>query len=223
MALRSVEGQIEEFVEGLMARAFGSGIQPVEIGRRLRRAVVRDRRVNVKGVVTVANRFVVELAEEDHHRMLQQGPSIVRDLIDEMRSVVAREQLVFAGPVSVEFTSDPDRRIGTFSIERSFEDGPAVPTADLTLTDGRTVDLGAAGIRIGRHPENDIVIDEQNVSRFHAQIIPDEEQWIVLDNRSTNGTRVNDQRIGGNGRTDVVLNDGDIVTVGPASLTFRHR
>ena len=223
MALRSVEGQIEEFVEGLMARAFGSGIQPVEIGRRLRRVVLRDRRVNVKGVVTVANRFVVELASEDHDRILEQCPSIVRDLIDEVRSVVAREQLEFAGPVSVEFTGSPERRIGTFSIERTFDDGPAVQGADLILTDGRTVDLGASGLRIGRHPENDIVIDEQNVSRFHAQIIPDEEQWIVLDNRSTNGTRINDQRIGGNGRTDVALNDGDVVTVGPTTLTFRHR
>lgn len=223
MALRSVEGQIEEFVEGLMARAFGSGIQPVEIGRRLRRVVVRDRRVNVKGAVTVANRFVIELSSEDYQRIVSQGPSIVRDLIDEVRTVVAREQLEFAGPVSVEFAENPDRRIGTFSIERSFEDGPAIQTADLVLTDGRTVDLGSAGLRIGRHPENDIVIDEQNVSRFHAQIIPDDDQWIVLDNRSTNGTRVNDQRIGGNGRTDVVLTDGDVVTVGPASLTFRHR
>jgi hypothetical protein len=220
MALRAMEGQIEEFVEGLMARAFGSGLQPVEIGRRLRRVAVRDRRVNVKGVVTVANRFAIELSPEDHERMNAQGTSILRDLNDEVRSVAAREQLEFAGPVSVEFVENPTRRRGTFSIERSFDDGPAVQPAKLILSDGRNVALGTAGIRIGRHPDNDIVIDESNVSRFHAQVIPQDERWIVIDNRSTNGTRVNDRRVGEAGQDEIDLTDGDTIVVGPATFTF---
>lgn len=223
MALRAMEGQIEEFVEGLMARAFGSGLQPVEIGRRLRRVALRDRRVNVKGVVTVANRFVVDLSPEDHQRLQAQSPSILRDLVDEVRSVVAREQLTFAGPVSVAFTESSERRRGTFSIERSFDDGPSVQPADLVLSDGRNVDLGSAGLRIGRHPDNDIVIDESNVSRFHAQVIPEDDHWIVLDNHSTNGTRVNDRRIGEAGQTEIDLTDGDTIIVGPATFTFRSR
>lgn len=223
MALRAMEGQIEEFVEGLMARAFGSGLQPVEIGRRLRRVAVRDRRVNVKGVVTVANRFLIELSSEDHERMFSQGESMVRDLIDEVRSVVAREQLTFAGPVSVDLVENPTRRRGTFSVERTFDDGPTVQAAELVLSDGRNVDLGIAGLRIGRHPDNDIVIDESNVSRFHAQVIPEDDQWIVIDNRSTNGTRVNGRRIGDAGQTQIDLTDGDTIIVGPASFTFHSR
>ncbi len=222
MALRAVEGQIEEFVEGLMARAFRSGLQPVEIGRRLRRVALRDRRVNVKGVATVANRYVVELSPEDSAHIRGQGPSIVRDLIDEIRSVVARENLTFAGPVSVEFTENADRRPGTFSIERSFDDGPAVPAAELRLADGRSVDLGSVGLRIGRHPENDIVIDESNVSRFHAQIVPEDDVWVVVDNGSTNGTNVNDKRLGRDVAAMIDLTDGDTISVGPASFTFRH-
>jgi hypothetical protein len=223
MALRAMEGQIEEFVEGLMARAFGSGLQPVEIGRRLRRVAVRDRRVNVKGIVTVANRFVIELSSDDHERMHSQGQSMVRDLIDEVRSAVAREQLVFAGPVTVDFVENPARRRGTFSIERTFDDGPTVQAAELTLSDGRSVDLGTAGLRIGRHPDNDIVIDESNVSRFHAQVIPHDDHWVVIDNRSTNGTRVNDRRIGDAGQSEIDLTDGDTIIVGPASFTFQSR
>jgi len=223
MELRAVEGQIEEFVEGLMARAFRSGLQPVEIGRRLRRVAVRDRRVNVKGVVTVANRFVIELAPQDAAHIGGQGPSIVRDLIDETRAVVARENLTFAGPVSIELAENPDRRPGTFSIERFFDDGPIVRAAELRLADGRSVDLGMNGLRIGRHPENDIVIDESNVSRFHAQIIPDQDGWTVFDNGSTNGTRVNERQLGSEGSREIDLTDGDTISVGAASFTFRHR
>ncbi|MBT8239674.1 MAG: DUF3662 and FHA domain-containing protein [Acidimicrobiia bacterium] len=223
MALRAMEGQIEEFVESLMARAFGSGLQPVEVGRRLRRVVLRDRRVNVKGVVTVANRFVVDLSPEDHQRLQAQSPSILRDLVDEIRSVVAGEQLTFAGPVSVAFTENHGRRRGTFSIERAFDDGPTVRPADLVLSDGRNVDLGSAGLRIGRHPDNDIVIDESNVSRFHAQVVPEDDHWVVIDNHSTNGTRVNDRRVGDADQTEIDLTDGDTIIIGPASFTFRSR
>lgn len=215
-----MEGQIEEFVEGLMARAFGSGLQPVEIGRRLRRVALRDRRVNVKGVATVANRFVIELSPEDHDRIAAQGSSIIRDLVDEVRTVIGREQLTFAGPVSVELVEDPDRRRGTFSIERSFDDGPVVQPAGLRLADGRVVDLGPAGLRIGRHPDNDIVIDESNVSRYHAQVLPEDDHWLVVDKDSTNGTRVNSQPVGPPGEPQMPLSDGDIIIIGPASFTF---
>ncbi len=217
MVLRSMEGQIEEYVEGLMARVFGSGLQPVEIGRRLRRVAVRDRRVNVKGVATAANHFVVELGPADHNRIVGQSPSIIKDLIDEVRSAAAKERLSLSGQVSVSFAVDEDRRPGTFSIASTFDDSAkvAVP-AVLELTDGTTMDLGPAGARIGRHHDNEVVIDETNVSRFHAQLLPTDTGWQIVDQGSTNGTRVNGQFV-----TRGELNDGDVLSVGPATFTFR--
>ncbi len=212
-----MEGQIEEFVEGLMARAFGSGLQPVEIGRRLRRVAVRDRRVNVKGIAIAANRFVIELSEADHERILGPGSSISRDLIDEVREAAAREGLSFAGPVTVDMTISSTRRTGTFSISGMFDDTPApVQPAVLQLSDGRVIELDVAGVRIGRHHENDLVIDESNVSRFHAQILPGDEGWRLIDNNSTNGTRVN-----GLVCTVRDLSDGAIINIGPATILFR--
>jgi hypothetical protein len=217
MALRAMEGQIEEFVEGLMSRAFGSGLQPVEIGRRLRRVAVRDRRVNVKGIAIAANRFVIELSEADHERILGPGSSISGDLIDEVREAAAREGLSFAGPVTVDLTISPTRRIGTFSISGLFDDTPApVQPAVLQLSDGRVIELDAAGVRIGRHHENDLVIDESNVSRFHAQVVPGDERWRLIDNNSTNGTRVD-----GLVCTVCDLSDGAIINIGPATIIFR--
>jgi hypothetical protein len=217
MALRSMEGQIEEFVEGLMARAFGSGLQPVEIGRRLRRVAVRDRRVNVKGVAIAANRFVIELSQADHDRILGQGSTITRDLIDEVRGAATREGLSFSGPVAVELTASPTRRAGTFSISGVFDDTPApLQAAALQLSDGRQVEISAAGVRIGRHHENDLVIDESNVSRFHAQVLPGDQGWRLVDNNSTNGTRVD-----GVACTVCDLSDGDIITIGAATIVFR--
>ena len=64
---------------------------------------------------------------------------------------------------------------------------------------------------IGRWQDNDIVIDDRWVSRYHARVRRQEEQYLVEDLGSKNGTQVNGQRI--SGPTD--LSDGDVVQVTP--------
>ena len=50
---------------------------------------------------------------------------------------------------------------------------------------------GAKGIiRVGRDPDNDVVIDDPAVSSFHAEIIVTEDRYLVRDLESTNGTAV---------------------------------
>ncbi len=219
MALRSVEGQIEEFVEGLMARAFGSGLQPVEIGRRLRRVAVRERQVSVKGRAVAANQYVVELATDDYQRILDQTTTITRDLIEEVRQAATKDGLTFAGPVTVDLVAAEGRRRGTFSIRSSFDDSPVLAQpAVLVTAEGHEWDLGTAGVRIGRHHDNDVVIEESNVSRFHAHVMPIDAGWHLVDNDSTNGTRLNGVFVD---RQE--LADGDRFTVGSATFTFSHR
>ncbi|NPU83567.1 MAG: FHA domain-containing protein [Syntrophaceae bacterium] len=66
---------------------------------------------------------------------------------------------------------------------------------------------------IGRKAENDIVIDNQAVSGFHAKILADGEAFAIEDLGSLNGTFVNGQRV-----TKVDLDNGDIVLIGIHSL-----
>ena len=79
-----------------------------------------------------------------------------------------------------------------------------------------------AVIRIGRHPDNDIFIDEKVVSMEHAQIKalqdPDEngrQRYSIEDLESTNCTFVNDQKI-----TRTLLNDNDLIRVGWSTFKF---
>lgn len=51
-------------------------------------------------------------------------------------------------------------------------------------------------ISIGSAEDNDIVVDDAQVSRHHAELFQDEEgRWTLTDLDSTNGTFVNDQQI----------------------------
>ena len=67
-------------------------------------------------------------------------------------------------------------------------------------------------ITIGRNKENnDVVVNDNKVSRNHLQIIRDDQgNFSVLDLNSTNGTYVNGQRISG----EVPLKVADELEIG---------
>lgn len=70
---------------------------------------------------------------------------------------------------------------------------------------------------IGRWEDNDIVVDDRWVSRYHARIRRDGDTYLVEDLDSKNGTFVNGRRI----TQPVTLSDGDEVQVTPLiALTF---
>jgi DNA-binding response OmpR family regulator len=64
---------------------------------------------------------------------------------------------------------------------------------------------------IGRWQDNDIIMNDRWVSRYHAQIRNEEEHYVLVDLDSKNGTLVNGRRIVG----ATVLADGDEVQVTP--------
>jgi LysM repeat protein len=78
----------------------------------------------------------------------------------------------------------------------------------------RPFPLGKDVITIGRSPDNDIVIDETEVSRHHARLTRRGNDWILEDLGSRNGTTVNGRRITG----PVVLTPGAQVGLGTGIL-----
>ena len=72
-------------------------------------------------------------------------------------------------------------------------------------------------ISIGRDVSNDIVInDDPLISRRHALIEKEGEDFYIMDKGSTNGTYVNNNPIGSCER--VKIRSGDFVTVGKTKL-----
>jgi len=69
---------------------------------------------------------------------------------------------------------------------------------------------------IGRANDNDIVLNDFSVSRRHAFLKREEDDWVIYDNQSTNGVRVNDQVV-----PKSVVKDGDQALIGTFLLKFR--
>lgn len=69
---------------------------------------------------------------------------------------------------------------------------------------------------LGRGPKNDIVLNDPNVSTFHARIERGSAGFTVIDLRSTNGTGVNLERLKG----PVLLRPNDVLNLGPVQLRY---
>ena len=82
--------------------------------------------------------------------------------------------------------------------------------------DGRAELLGSGGAVLGRSREADVIVEDPNVSRRHAEVRPSGGSWIVRDLGSTNGVKVNGRRIQG----PQSLKPGDVIELGTARVTF---
>jgi len=65
----------------------------------------------------------------------------------------------------------------------------------LVLDDGREYPLTPGVLRLGRTPDNDIVLRDEQVSRCHAEIRTDRHGSALIDLNSTNGTFLDAQRL----------------------------
>ena len=73
-----------------------------------------------------------------------------------------------------------------------------------------------ANIAIGAMEDNDLVIDDDTVSRYHARVYQDENSYLLQDLDSTNGTFINRVRI-----KEAYLKPGCTITVGKTDVRFQ--
>ncbi|HEY4280261.1 MAG TPA: DUF3662 and FHA domain-containing protein [Conexibacter sp.] len=86
----------------------------------------------------------------------------------------------------------------------------------LLVAGGKRMVVGAGGATIGRSRDCDIVLNDGNVSRQHAEVRPRGDGWMIADLGSTNGVTVNGSRI----EQAQLLRAGDRIEVGTTRMTF---
>ncbi|HEX6604927.1 MAG TPA: TIR domain-containing protein [Sphingomicrobium sp.] len=79
--------------------------------------------------------------------------------------------------------------------------------------------VGSAGVKIGRTAPADVVLPDRSVSREHCVIGLANDELLVTDLNSTNGTYIDDQRVG----RATVLPVGSVLRVGEIELTHEVR
>lgn len=72
-----------------------------------------------------------------------------------------------------------------------------------------------AEVRIGRHPEAHVLLDDVTVSRRHALLTDVDGRVVLTDQASLNGTYVDGERVDSH-----ILSDGDELQIGRFHLVF---
>ncbi|HVE45945.1 MAG TPA: DUF3662 and FHA domain-containing protein [Acidimicrobiales bacterium] len=215
MGLQQFERRLERLVEGVFAKAFRSGLQPVELGRRLTREMDTQRAVGVRGVIA-PNAFTFALAPADLERFQSFSEAMVRELADAAREHARTEGYVFVGPVEVVLEEDASVTPGTFLVAGEVREAPGgAVVGSLVLPDGSRVGISDEPVTIGRLSDCDVPVNDESVSRRHAEVRRQGSDIVVVDLGSTNGTKVN-----GAGVRERRLADGDEITVGSTRLRF---
>ena len=211
--MQGFERRLEKIVEGGFGKAFRSGIEPVEVGRKVTRALDADRQVGVDGVPVAPNNIGVYLAPDDFERFSSFADALARELAEVAREHARTEGYHFVGPVTVTLVADDELGPGECDVAAEIHEGAQV--GSLVLPDGRRLPLGEAPMSMGRMSDCDIVVADPRVSRKHAEIRPSGHGFVVTDLDSMNGTLVNGATI-----HEHPLTDGDEIKLGNTVLRF---
>lgn len=89
--------------------------------------------------------------------------------------------------------------------------------AFLVLEGSKVIPLLQAIINIGRRIENDLVIEDTRVSRYHAQLRATAGRYEIFDLSSSGGTYINGARI-----SQSVIYPGDIISLAGFEMAYRQ-
>jgi len=234
--LQDFERRLEGAVEGFFARAFRSGLQPIELAKAIQRYAEDSQHVTQAGPV-VPNVYRIRIHPDDRERLASLGDSLRAELAQVVTRTAQERGWTLRGPATVEVQPHDDVKFGRYEIQGRVEVGDAgdIPptrrtapsdprplrlngTAVLVAVDGTEHTLTGPRLTVGRLPTCDIAVDDGTVSREHAALVRRGDQWWVIDLDSTNGTAV-----GGVTAAEHLLRPGDHIQFGEADLTFEER
>ena len=150
-----------------------------------------------------------ELASEAGYGLLC-SPSVIvmpsEDKIDQAARVIAEHRVTALGET---------RAVPAVAVD-SASQKQQLPL--LVLEDERAIELDSVLITIGREEDNDIVVEDGYVSRYHLQLLKRFGRFTLFDVDSRGGTRVNNAAT-----REHILQSGDSIQIGHTCLTFVDR
>jgi hypothetical protein len=233
------EHSFERLVEGSVGRIFRSPIQPAEIGLKLERAMISNQLASVDGTLVpndyqvAMNPLDMVLFEEFVTALCRQSETWLTDLaaerrfttVDRMRVQITGDPHVARRAIKVTATisdrpnygraeQDAVQRTELFRVMHQTKGGRAARLSFVTgPAAGKEFKIRQGMTTIGRALENDIVLQSGDVSRHHAKFQFADDVLRLEDLDSTNGTRVNGQKL----RTPYFVKHGDEIVFGASA------
>ena len=230
--MAAIERALERLFERPTARLLRVRLQPIQILRRVERAMEAERRP-VGGRAGVPDRLSVRLNPEDLAAFEGIADALALELADGAFAFARAHGYLLRDRPHVAIRADASVEAGDVVVDATFGEPPGdaatghtrlyvpptveAPAAALRVVaaDGssRLVALDGRRLTIGRAPDNGLVLADGGASRHHALIRARDRVLVLADLGSTNGTRVNGLRV-----AETALGDGDRIEIGNTLL-----
>jgi hypothetical protein len=120
---RSLEKRLEGIMEGFFARVFRSGLQPVEIGRRILREMEENRTISVNRTYA-PNDFRVFIGPDDYGRFEPMALGLQREFSELVIDKAKQQRWNLMGLPRIGFIKADGYRKGEFTVEASLHADP---------------------------------------------------------------------------------------------------
>jgi hypothetical protein len=245
MFVRNFENFLEKYIEGFFNQKFSSGLQTVEIFKRLEKEMYFKKHVK-NHEIYVPNVYIIYLSAFDYQKLYSED--MICNLSEYIRQIADNNKYKMNNTILVICYCDKKLKKGCFYIELEYDDNDLLTKkelqesmntkifkneklhklsnmhnnlkfATLTIIEGLDIgiklDIANTRVNIGRRKTNELALTDINTSRLHAYIICEEYQHIIYDANSLNGMYVNGKQI-----NKCMLNNGDKIKLGSTVILY---
>jgi hypothetical protein len=195
---KGLENKLEGLVEGFFTRAFRSGLQPVEVGRRIIREMGDNKTVSVNRVYA-PNEFSVVMGSDDLSRFSQMKGGLEKEFTELIIDAAKQNRWNLMGLPKIDFREDETMGKGEFKVESTFGSPADQPN------------------RVSTHEPDEDAAAPSAVSSHTAEkmgLAASAPQLLVLDGDGKPSERISLTRdpvvIGRLSSNDVVLSDSNV-------------
>lgn len=235
------EALAERLVEGTFARLFAGRLSPLEVATHLIRAMEDNQVARPDGTSHAPTHYWVYLHPDDHAALAQEQPMLAGDLATHVIELAAQAGLtlkirpkirvlpnesVNIHQVRVEARWMPEE---ASEMERTHEMEPDEVKAEAEMQDAiappgrpflilggrRHVNLLQPVVSIGRALDNDVIIEDPRVSRYHVQLRQRYGRYVLYDLGSSGGTKINGYPV-----EECVLHPGDVISFAGVQVIY---
>ena len=244
--MERVEAFVSRVIEGWSARLFGAKLQPVQIAKRLIRAMEAHQTISLSKTF-VPNSYVVSLGPTDYTQFEQYRRSLERDLAETLLGAARERNFTLLAYPSVEVERDEDLapgdvRVSCALVDASGEEVEADPKRLGAVESGHTMVLDREALLRERPRAPKASLEQREGQSLVLGPDPiligrDPQNDLVLDDRRVSRKHAeirlrlgrytlydlqstNGTYVNGRRVAEKVLEDGDKISVGGLELMF---
>jgi hypothetical protein len=230
--LENIESHLQKMIEGA-GKLFTTSSPTESFSEKIIRCMRDHSSPDPSGVMTAPTHYLVEVnPTESTNRVFDQ--SDLEHIISELTAAATANGILMAGKpeiiirpntglkpgaVRISARRHVSKRGDTASVqilEEPADNAPAIPPGAFLIVNGaETVQLSKPVINIGRRTSNDIVLNDQRVSRNHAQLRSIKGSYVVFDLNSRGGTFVNNLPV-----NQKELAPGDVISLAGVPVIY---